>query len=173
MSANQPTSFRFPFQLDKSVHPTVQTAVRYVFNGLLDLQNASVALNTKLGDAVTSLQNQIKGATTAAAAAPGAPKTGGVNDVTGSAAYTTRASDHQGLVVANGGTVTLNSGVPKPYVTRIVNTGSSAVTVTPDQARTNDTTGIQSINGNQHYSLGPGQAQNFFFNTQNSDWTAA
>lgn len=178
MSANQPTSFRFPFTLDKSVHPTVHTAVRYVFSGLLDLQNASAALNTKLGDAVTSLTNQIKAATTPAPAAPGAPKTGGVSDVTASPAragtlYTTRATDHQGLIVANGGTVTLSSGVPKPFVTRIVNTGGSPTIVTPDQARPTESTGIQSINGNQNYSLGPGQAQNFYFNTADSNWTAA
>lgn len=170
--ANQPSSFRFPFQIDKSVHPTVHTAVRYVFNGILDAQNAITSLNTKLGDAVTSLTNQIKAAATTPAPTPGAP-VGGVNDVTGATAYTTRASDHQGLVVANGGTVTLNSGVPKPYVTRIVNTGGSATTVTPDQVRTSDATGIQSINGNQTYSLPAGQAQNFYYNTADSNWTAA
>ena len=170
--ANQPSSFRFPFTIDKSVHESVHAAVRYTFNGILDLQNGVSALNKKLGDAVTSLTNQIKGLSTPAPTVPAA-KTGGVNDVTGATAYTTRASDHQGLIVANGGTVTLNSGVAKPYVTRIVNTGGGAVTVTPDQARTNDATGIQSINGSQNYSLGPGQAQNFYFNTTNSDWTAA
>lgn len=172
MSANQPTSFRFPFTLPKEVHPAVHTALRYTFNGILDLQNAVSSLNTKLGDAVTSLTNQIKGIAPAPAPAPAA-KVGGVNDVTGTTAYTTRASDHQGLIVANGGTVTLNSGVPRPYVTRIVNTGGGAVTVTPDQVRTSDATGIQSINGNQTYSLGAGQAQNFYYNTTDSNWTAA
>lgn len=176
--ANQPTSFRFPFQLDKSVHPTVHQAVRYVFSGILDAQNAIGSLNTKLANAVTDLTNQIKGISLTPA--PTTRPTGGVNDVTqattGTRAtgnYITRASDHQGLIVASGGIVTLNSGVPKPYVTRIVNTGSSATTVTPDQVRTNDATGIQSINGSQSYSLAPGQAQNFYFNTSNSDWTAA
>lgn len=177
--ANQPSSFRFPFTLDKSVHPTVHTAVRYVFNGILDAQNAITSLNTKLGNAVTDLTNQIKGI--AATPTPTTKPTGGVNDVTGATGasaragttYTTRASDHQGLIVASGGTVTLNSGVPRPYVTRIVNTGGSATIVTPDQQRTNDATGIQSINGNQTYTLQPGQAQNFYFNTLNSDWTAA
>lgn len=172
MSANQPTSFRFPFTIDKSVHPSVHSAIRYTFNGVLDLQNAISSLNTKLGDAVTSLTNQIKGLATPAPT-PAAKPTGGVNDVTGTTAYTTRASDHQGLIVANGGTVTLNSGVPRPYVTRIVNTGGSAMTVTPDQVRTSDATGIQSINGNQTYSLPAGQAQNFYYNTTDSNWTAA
>jgi len=45
--SNSPTSFRLPFVLSDDVHPEVQTAIRYAFSGLKDLNDAINALVQK------------------------------------------------------------------------------------------------------------------------------
>jgi len=62
---NQPTSFRFPFNLDGKAHEHVVSALRYSFNGLKDLNDAIKKLNTKVNANTGSITNITNVAATA------------------------------------------------------------------------------------------------------------
>ena len=68
---NQPTSFRYPFDIDniEGIHPTLKSAIRYQFSGLKDLNDAIRKLNTKVNTNTESITN----VTNVAAAASVAP----------------------------------------------------------------------------------------------------
>jgi len=168
MSTNQPPSFRFPFQMPESIHPTVRAAARYLFSGLVDAQNAITALNTKV--------NAIPPPAPPAPAPAASPTPGGSNNqtiplgaTTGPTSYITGASDFGGLILTDGGTVTLSSGVPNKFYTRIYNTGTSgaATVVSPDGVSG------QTVNNAANYSVAPGASQTFWLNNEDSNWSAA
>lgn len=133
MSANQPTSFRFPFSLGGKVHPEAEQAIRYAFNGLKDVNDAIRALSNKVqGVAVVSTpvatsSSSAGGSTTIAI--------GKVNDQTGVTAYSLRQTDYGALVIfddASPVAVTLdNSLVTLPFFSVIENLGAGAATLTP------------------------------------------
>jgi hypothetical protein len=59
---NQPTSFRYPFDIPEDVHPSVRNALRITYNGVKDLNDAIKKLNTKVNAntvAVTTVTNTI------------------------------------------------------------------------------------------------------------------
>src|SRR6202521_3567326 len=103
--ANQPTSFRFPFNVE-GLDPKVQSALRYVFSGTKDLNDAIVALVPKVTSNTASITT-IRQTIAAAAAAPPPPSPvlniGGVNlqpNLT-PGAYTISQSDFGGLIFVN------------------------------------------------------------------------
>jgi hypothetical protein len=160
MSTNPP-SFRLPFALQDDfpddVHPAVQEAlrainhaIRYSFNGLVDLNQA-----------IPVLKAAIPAATAPAAAIPKAlPSTiGTTNDQTGATAYTVQQSDYGALLVVNnagGVAVTLNTGMPKPFYAHISNTGSGAATLTPTSG---------TVNGAGSYTLAAGASAHVYYSS--------
>lgn len=67
MSANQPTSFRFPFNLTGKIHEEADAAIRYAFSGLKDLNDAVRALNGKVTANTTAIATQASGTVTSVA----------------------------------------------------------------------------------------------------------
>jgi len=138
MSANQPTSFRFPFALPEDVHSGVKDALRLTYQGVKDANDAIRALNTKV-NTIQSVPAATTTPTTTQAAGGGgggtSPSLGGVNDQTGNTAYTLQQSDFGGIVVLNTASpfaLTLNSGITSPFYCVIENFGTGLATLTPD-----------------------------------------
>jgi hypothetical protein len=167
MSTNPP-SFRLPFALkdtfSEDVHPEVQEAIkainhaiRYSFNGLLDLNQA-----------IPVIKGLIPAATTPGNAGEGSGNLiGTTNDQTGNASYTIQNSDYGALVrVSNGGGVAvgLNSTIKKPFYTRIqVDSGSGAATLTPSYG---------TINNAGFISIAGGSSVDVYYRSEDNDWNA-
>lgn len=139
MSANQPTSFRYPFNLAGKVHPEAEGAIRYAFSGLKDLNDAVRSLSNKI-NAIPATPAAAAATTTIVAGGSSAfpnPSAGAVNDQTNQTAYTIQQSDYGALILLNDAspiTITLNSGVTTPFFTFIENLGSATANLIPDQA---------------------------------------
>lgn len=163
MSANQPTSFRFPFALPEGeVHPTVIAAIKYAFGGILDAQNAIRSLNTKL-NASTAAATTINETIATAGGGSSSPVFGTVNlqpNLT-PGAYTLAQSDFGGLILINSSVafaLSLNSSLMLPFFATVYNFGSGLVTATP-------TTG--NVNSVGSVSLDTGEWGIFFFDGTN------
>jgi hypothetical protein len=167
---NLPPTVRFPFNLDPDSYPEgepqekehgwkrlANQAVRYVFSGLLDAQQAIAALNKKIGAASTS-----------SASPSGGNVIGAVNDQTGQAAYTVQNADYGALVIVNNGAgvqIGLNALVERPYYVRIkVDSGSGAAILTP----TNGT-----INHAGFIVVAPGTTVQANINSADVNWSAS
>lgn len=164
MSTNPP-SFRLPFTVpsekvseEAQIHPAVEAAIRYLFNGITDLQQAIPVLNAKIPAASTP------GSTSAAAG----NSIGTTNNQTGATAYTVQNSDYGALVVVNhsgGVAVGLNAQVNRPYYTRIkVDSGSGSATITPT---------LGTINHAGFIVVPAGTTVQVNVNTDDVNWTAS
>jgi len=168
MSTNPP-SFRLPFALkdtfSEDVHPEVQEAIRavnhairYAFNGLVDVNQAIPVILGKIPAA----------STTGATGAGSGNSIGTTNDQTGVTAYTVQNSDYGALVVVNsssGVSVGLNANVKRPYYTRIkVDSGSGNAIFTPT---------LGTINGAGFITVTPGTTVQVYLNTGDLNWTAS
>lgn len=102
MSANQPTSFRYPFNLKGKIHEEADAAIRYAFSGLKDLNDAIRSLNTKV--------NTNTKAITAAAAVAGGAGTTVVNNLI-SIFHDEPLTDGQGNFIFAGGDIVVVTGV--------------------------------------------------------------
>lgn len=146
-NSNLPTSFRFPFvfnELPDDVHPAVQEAIkqiqlatRYGFSGLVDTQNAIVALSKKTATTTTTVV-----ATSATGGGGGGGSVAGsigvVNEQsTGS--YTLVAGDFGAIVVLDTAPVfalTLSS-ISTPFYSVIANQCAGVATLTPASGTVN------------------------------------
>ena len=140
MSTN-PTSFRFPLNLQGKAHEDVVEAIQYHDDAITDLQQA-----------IPKLKSQING-TIATAAAAGANVVGGaseaitqiianfgfVNNQTGNVSYTTLQSDFGGLIVLDDPSPVAVSlsvlssapGIQLPWWAVFLNLGAGTTTLTP------------------------------------------
>ncbi len=163
---NLPPTFRFPFNLDpdaavegdeKGWKRLANNAVRYVFSGLLDAQQAISALNDKIKPSSSSTAGSMGGSTI-----------GQVNDQSGQAAYTVQQADYGALVVvSNGGgvNVALNGVIEKPFYARIkVDSGSGTAVITPQ---------VGTINQAGFIHVAAGTTVDVFFNSDDFNWTSA
>ena len=166
---NQPTSFRFPFKLEGAHEETAQ-AVRYTFNGILDLNNAIRKLNSKVNATtgmVTNITQNVAASGGGGGGGGGFPAFGFVNlqpDLT-PGAYTLAQGDLGGLILVNSGiafALTLNSGLVVPFFTTVYNVGAGAITATPS---------LGNVNGGASLSLTTGQFAIFYFD--GTDWWGA
>lgn len=187
MSTN-PSSFRLPFTLPEDVHPAVVQAIRYLYNGYTNHEQAFKALNSKVdattATATTASTTATATATQVATIAPmvqaqatsnaQTPAAGGVNDQTGNTSYILQQSDYGGLVIFNSASpiaVSANIGVQKPFFTKIWNNGSGTITVTvtdPGGTPTGST-----INGSSTATIAPGVTKNVYANSADINWSAA
>lgn len=150
-------SFRYPAALPAGVaHDSVVKAIQNNVNGLVDVNQALVALTNRV--------NAIKGATSNVMAASGGSSSivingstfqglGGTNDQTGVTTYALVAHDNGILLILNDASpvaVSLNSGLATPYFLFITNKGSGAVTLTPSSGLVN---GAASLVMTQHETL--------------------
>lgn len=150
-------SFRYPSALPAGVaHDSVVKAIQNNVNGLVDVNQALVALTTRI--------DAIKGGASNVVAASGGSSSivingstfagaGGVNDQTGVTTYALVAHDNGILLILNDASpvaVSLNSGLATPYFLFITNKGAGAVTLTPSSGLVN---GAASLVMNQHETL--------------------
>ena len=115
MSKNQPTSFRFPFTLPESVHPTLKKAIYYLFAGHKDVNDAIVALSPKVNANTTAISTfagrfATVTASAAAAAAAAAANAGGIAALSG--VHDEPLTDGQGNFIFAGGDIVVVTGVP-------------------------------------------------------------
>lgn len=137
--ANQPTSFRFPFDLPDDVPHGVRNALRVTYNGVKDLNDAIRALNNKANANTSSIETITNNIAASASIAPPpspASNIGQVNLQPGltPGAYTLSQSDLGGLIVVQSGipfALTLNSGLMTPFFTTVYSLGTATVTMTP------------------------------------------
>lgn len=150
MSTN-PTSFRFPFKMPPDIHPQVDLAIRNTYNGLLDVNQAIAALNTKVAGisagASTVIQN-----TTIAGGGVSLPTFGLVNPQPNQTpdAYILQQSDLAGLVLVNDVNpfaLTLNSGLTIPFFCVVWNFGTGTITATPSANQVNNTASVTLTTG--------------------------
>lgn len=185
MSTNPP-SLRLPFTLPEDVHPAVVQAIRYLFNGYTNHEQAFKALNAKVTETQTTATAASTTATATAtqvatiapmvAATSNAqtPPAGGVNDQTGNTAYILQQGDYGGLVIFNSASaiaVSANIGVTKPFFTKIWNNGAGTITVTvadPGGTPTGST-----INGTSTITIAPGVTKSVYANSSDLNWSAA
>jgi hypothetical protein len=166
MSTNL-TSFRLPFTMSKDIHPDVVAACRYLFNGNVDLNQAIVALNSKV-EANTTAIAAVPTATTTTTTSGGSTggSAGSVNDQTGNTSYILQQSDFGGIIVINTASafaLTLNSSVTTPFYCVIENFGTGTVTLTPDSVSV-------IINTAASTTLPSGQSALLFWNSPTEWW---
>ena len=107
---------------------------RYLASGIVDLNQAIVALNDKVASVKsthTTIIQQIGGS---GGGGGGGLIVGGVNDQIGQTSYTTQQSDYGVKIIVGDAspiTVNLNSGVTTPWFTIIDNDSSSYATLVP------------------------------------------
>jgi len=151
--ANQPTSFRYPFdhaiEGAEGTHPAVKDAIRYTFSGLKDLNDAVKRLNTKVATNASVIQditNISSGGGVSPAPTP-TPAFGNVNlqpNLT-PGAYTLAQSDLGGLILVQSGiafALTLNSGLLTPFFTTVYNLGVGTITATPSLGSVNNVASV-------------------------------
>ena len=144
MSANQPTSFRYPFSLEEEkAHPNVIAAIRYAFSGLKDLNDANRALNTKVNSLTPAATTQSAVTTVVASGGGTSPVLGTVNlqpNLT-PGAYSTQSADFGGLILVQSSVpfaLTLDSGLTVPYFTTVYNLGAGTIIATPSTGMVNN-----------------------------------
>jgi hypothetical protein len=161
MSTNPP-SFRLPFTLPDDVHPAVKDAIRLLFQGQVNHEQAFKVLNDKVNALPTAASLSTTTNTTQAQVI------GGVNDQSSQASYQMQQSDYGGLVIINNGAsaaaVTTNSAVKNLWYSTIVNKGSASVTLTPDQG---------TINGGASVTIAAGAKITLYKNSADVNWSAA
>lgn len=131
-----PTSFRLPFILSSDVHPDVQSAIRYAFSGLKDLNDAVSALAKKTTTTTTVVTTAAGGG--GGSSGPVAGSIGVVNQQT-VGAYTLQAGDFGAIVVLDTApifAVTLSS-LTAPFFSFISNQCAGVATLTPDSGTVN------------------------------------
>lgn len=155
--ANQPTSFRLPFNFSEDVHPQVRDAFRLLFQGTKDLNDAIVAIKPKLGQTTTT--QAVAQSTTIITGGGGGGSVvsiGNVNQQVGPT-YTLQQTDYGTMVILEStGTfaLSLNSLIAAPYFTVINNQSVGVATLTP-------TSGL--INNAASWSIPVGQFALVFF----------
>lgn len=127
--ANQPTSFRYPYQ-----HPDRHTnnGFRLLFQGNKDLNDAIVALNSKVAKTASQITNQVNESINNV-----------VNNISGTTlpvAVTEQTSDYMlqqgdfgGLNYFTGVgpyVLTLNNSIARPFFSSVLNSSTGIVTVT-------------------------------------------
>lgn len=147
-----PTSFRYPLQLPDNASPEdIVSAVRYHSSGILDLNQAIVALKQQVDTASTTATSAATAASSVVSSGVTSfntlagnvtyfPRLGYVNDQLGQPAYTTQPTDNGAkIIVGDSSTVvvTLNAGVGTPWFTIIDNDSSSTATLTPSSGTLN------------------------------------
>lgn len=174
MSANQPTSFRYPFDLAlenaEGLHPAAKDAIRYAFTGLKDLNDAVKKLNTEVKTntaAVTAVTNTVtQGGGSSPTPPPPTPAFGNVNlqpNLT-PGAYTLAQSDLGGLILVQSAiafALTLNSGLTTPFFASVYNLGTGTVTATPS---------LGNVNNGASVTLTTNQFGIFYFDTNGNWW---
>ena len=180
-----PPSFRLPFTLGPDVHPEVAAAIRYLYNGFTNHEQAFIAVKSQLdatqstattaATTATAVQATVTAAATPKANANAAtPPAGGVNDQTGATSYILQQSDYGGLVIFNSASpisVTANTGVTKPFFTKIWNNGSGTITVTVGDYGGNPTG--DKINGASSITIAAGVTKSVYANSADINWSAA
>lgn len=176
-----PTSLRFPFNISGLVHPQVENALRWAFNGLDVHEQAFREMQSNI-DTLTAASNSstsssssssTSGVTTSQATTIAntqastviAQTFGTVNPQTGTA-YTAQTGDYAGLITFNNAApvgFTLNSTVAPQWFTAMENLGAGTVTVTPD-------TGL--INGVATLSIPTGAGALIYRNPDGTNWSA-
>jgi hypothetical protein len=125
----------------------VAMAIRYAFTGILDVNNAIAALNTKVGPAVAAA------AATTSTTGGGGTETitanvGGVNNQTGNTSYTIVAADFGSLIICDTSSpfaLTLANVVGSPFYAVIENLGTGVVTCTPQSGTVNNVSSVELI----------------------------
>jgi len=163
---NQPTSFRFPFDLE-GVEPKIKASIRYAFTGLKDLNDAIRALTPKVGANSTKIETLTTNVTAAAAPAPTPTLNFGTVNLQPNltpGAYTTVQADFGGLILVQSAipfAYTLDSGLVTPFFTTVFNLGSANVTATPT---------LGSVNNGASVTVVPNQLAIFFFDSSGNWW---
>lgn len=150
--ANEPTSFRFPFNLTGKVHPEAENAIRYAFSGLKDLNDAIKALNTKVAANAEAISVTNNVTSTSGGGSSSSITFGDVNlqpDLT-PGAYTLVQTDLGGLIYVDSTiafALTLNSGLMTPFFTTVFNYGTGVVTMTPSSGTVNSVASLMVLQG--------------------------
>ncbi len=141
MSTNNLPSLRYPFEAEIAHLPDgVQQAHRFQFNGLLDLNQAVSALNTKIEGLKTTVASTTTNTNTSSQTIINTGSTiGFINDQTALTTYTTQQSDYGNFILLGDTSpiaVTLSSagsnpGIQLPWFCYLINLNSGLVTVTP------------------------------------------
>jgi hypothetical protein len=158
MSVINPTANRYPI---KHPDPVINQGFTVMQNGILDLNQAVVALTSKVNENTTNITNI---STTQIAATTGTT-TGSqfpVNVNQQAADYIIQQSDAGGVVVFSGTgpyTATLNNGVNRPFYTAILNMSSAVITAA--------TTGSFLVNNLASVTIPVGQWAFFYFDGVN------
>jgi len=130
-----PPSLRFPFELVGHPREIVE-AHRFAFNGLLDLNQAVRALNTKVNTNTTSIAAAATTVNTVTQIISNAlPGLGTVNDQTGQTSYITVPGDNGAfLILSDASPVAVTLTIPssgQPWMMFTMNWGAGLVTFTP------------------------------------------
>jgi hypothetical protein len=144
MSTNNPTSMRLPFETQiAKLPPEIRTAHRFAFDGILDLNQALQALNTKVEGVKTTATTALATASTVTENITTINNTifgFTVSNQTGNTAYTVQQSDNGALLLLNDAApvaVTLDTTLTIPYSVVPVNQGAGLVTLTPSSGTIN------------------------------------
>ena len=150
-------SFRYPSALPAGVaHDSVVKAIQNNVNGLVDVNQAIVAIQSKIDSLKaggTSTVATSGGSSSIVINGSSFPGAGGVNNQTGVTTYALVAHDNGILLILNDASpvaVSLNSGLATPYYLFITNFGAGAATLTPSSGVVN---GAASLVMKQHETL--------------------
>jgi hypothetical protein len=185
--ANNPTSFRYPFDTDpegatdeKRWKRAVHQAIRYAFSGLKDLNDAIPVLKgsatpTTPATTTTAPVTGTAATPTTGTGVPTTPKTsppaatstiGTVNDQTGQTGYTLQNTDYGALVILNnaaGVALTLNGAITKPFYARVkVDSGSGTAVFTPTSG---------TVNRAGFINIAAGTTKSVFYDSVDFNWT--
>lgn len=136
-----PTTFRFPFDIEGNAHDSVVSAIRYCFSGLLDINQAIPHLKSQL-DSTATVANSASSSSSFGVSdfnsATGSivyfPQFGTVNNQLGNASYETQQSDNGAKIIVGDSSavaVTLSNSVTAPWFTIIDNDSSAIATLSP------------------------------------------
>ena len=150
-------SFRYPSALPAGVaHDSVVKAIQNNTNGLVDVNQAIVAIQSKI-DSLNTVTNTVTTSSGGRAVPVPSPfpfpGLGADNNQTGNTAYTVVSTDNGILLILNDASpvaVTLDSTLVRPYLLFITNFGAGAVTLTPSSGLVN---GAASLVMKQHETL--------------------
>ena len=150
-------SFRYPAALPAGVaHDSVVKAIQNSTNGLVDVNQAIVAIQSKI-DSLKTVTNTVTTSSGGRAVPVPSPfpfpGLGADNNQTGNTAYTVVSTDNGILLILNDASpvaVTLDSTLVRPYLLFITNFGAGAATLTPSSGLIN---GSASLVMAQHETL--------------------
>jgi len=146
------TSFRFPFALPDDVHPAVRDALRLLFQGNTDLNQAIAALVPKVnahGSSISTINQTISETNVSGGGGSSAPLAGTVNQQTGTS-YTIQISDFGALVILQSPStfaLTLNIGVGYPFYCVVENSSVGLATLTPSTGTINNVASVNLVVG--------------------------